>query len=108
MFTTTADTPVVGTPPAPVACTSIDALGPMGLWLVRVSRMRAGVRGKNVPSDVWGVTALEGEEAALLPKTFDAVTVNVYGVPLVRSCTVVLVVVAGTVADWPPGEAVTV
>ena len=36
------------------------------------------------PGMVAGVTALEAEEAALLPLVLVAVTVNVYEVPLVR------------------------
>src|SRR2546429_537015 len=42
-FTTTAETPVLGTPPWPVACTSMLELEPTGLCVPRVSRIRAGV-----------------------------------------------------------------
>src|SRR5438270_4798433 len=48
MLTTTADTPVLGTPPWPAAWTSQVAPGPSGL-IVRVSMMRAGGSGVNVP-----------------------------------------------------------
>ena len=44
-LTATADTPDSGTPPCPVICTSTVAPGPTGPGPLRVSRMRAGVRG---------------------------------------------------------------
>src|SRR5437763_258038 len=48
MLTTTADTPVLGTPPWPAAWTSHVAFGPRGL-IVRVSMMRVGGSGTKVP-----------------------------------------------------------
>ena len=43
---TTAETPVAGTPPRPVACTSIVECGPTDECVVRVSRIRDGSRGE--------------------------------------------------------------
>ncbi len=53
-----------------------------------------------------GVTTLEGADATLVPLLLVAVTVNVYGVPLVKF--VMVHVVAGAVAVQlaPPGAAV--
>ena len=58
------------------------------------------------PGTVAGVTELEAEEALPVPTMFVAVTVNVYGVPLVRPVTVI-----GELAPVPvidPGLEVTV
>ena len=64
-----------------------------------------------IPADtpgtaVVGVTALEGADATLVPLLLVAVTLNVYGVPLVKF--VMVQVVAGAVAIQakPPGAAV--
>src|SRR5438270_915066 len=53
MLTTTAEAPVDGTSPLPAAWTSMLELGPTGLCVVRVSRMRAGDRATNVPFGSW-------------------------------------------------------
>ena len=54
-----------------------------------------------------GVTAAQATDAGEAPATFVAVTVNVYGVPLVNPVTVPVIAPAvDTVA--PPGDAVTV
>jgi hypothetical protein len=41
------------------------------------------------PGTVRGVAALEGDEAGPVPAMFDAVTVNVYVIPLVRPLTTI-------------------
>ncbi len=53
-----------------------------------------------------GVTAVEGNDAAPVPTPLVAVTVNVYGVPLVRPVT--FAEVPALVAVNPPGDDVTV
>ncbi len=55
---------------------------------------------------VAGVTALDAVDEELVPDEFDAVTMNVYDVPLVRPVTSVDVAVV--VAVRPPGSEVTV
>jgi hypothetical protein len=56
-----------------------------------------------------GVTVFEAVEAAPVPMTLVAATVNVYAVPLVRPVTVAVVVLpSAVVAVSPPGEEVTV
>ncbi len=52
---------------------------------------------------VRGVTGADGSEGTLVPLEFVAVTVKVYGVPLVRPEKAQLVVVASVVQTWPPG-----
>src|SRR5438067_10471478 len=66
MLTTTADTPVLGTPPWPAAWTSQVASGPSGL-IVRVSMIRAGGNGMNVPCRIGGAQsdgASSGDDAS--------------------------------------------
>src|SRR5437763_1846506 len=53
MVTTTAETPVLGAPPSPAAGTAVVALGPPGVWAVRVSRRRVGGGGVKVPVGFW-------------------------------------------------------
>src|SRR5215472_11007985 len=61
------------------------------------------------PPDVeLGVTELEAADAAPDPAQLLAVTVNVYAVPFVRPPTVAFSAAPPTLADWPPGDAVTV
>jgi hypothetical protein len=62
--------------------------------------------GAAVPPD--GVTAPEAADADPTPTPFAAVTVKVYAVPFVSPVTVALVAVPLTLADCPPGDAVTV
>ena len=50
------------------------------------------------PGTVTGVTAVEESDAADVPDALDAVTVNVYAVPLVKPVTVADVPVPDTVA----------
>jgi len=57
---------------------------------------------------VAGVTALEAEDALLVPTLWVAVTVNVYAVPFVRPVTVALSAPLDQLAVAPPGLAVTV
>jgi len=57
---------------------------------------------------VRGITGFDSAEAGLVPATFVAVTVNVYGVPLVRPVTVQFVVSPAAAHVFPPGLAVTV
>jgi hypothetical protein len=55
-----------------------------------------------------GVTEFDGTEAELVPDPLVAVTVKVYAVVLESPVTVAAVCVPSTVADAPPGDAVTV
>ena len=58
------------------------------------------------PGTAAGVTLFEGADAGPVPTAFAAVTVKVYGVPLVRPLT--MRGEAGPLALKPPGEEVTV
>ena len=58
------------------------------------------------PGTVDGVTTADADEAAPVPDTFVAVTVNVYDVPFVRPVTVQVVVAVVQVKE--PGVEVTV
>lgn len=58
------------------------------------------------PAMVAGVAGPDGAEAAPVPAALVALTVNVYGEPLVRPVTVQLVVADEQTA--PPGDVVTV
>src|SRR5438270_923238 len=81
-FNTTATAPDVGTPPVPATCTSIDApsVSVEPPCPDRVSRIRAGVNGKNVaapvgaaPEDgcqgVGAITPTTSPIAAMTPRT---------------------------------------
>jgi hypothetical protein len=61
------------------------------------------VTADGTPGTVNGVTLLEGSDVAPLPAALAAVTVKVYGVPLVRPVTVALV---GT-SELPAGAVMT-
>ena len=74
---------------------------------VRVSSKRAGVSGRKRPIQPVGVTAFEVADIAFATP-FDAVTVKVYEVPLVRPLTTALVAEPPTVTDCVPGVAATV
>jgi hypothetical protein len=58
------------------------------------------------PGSVRGVTAVDGDEASPDPAWFDAVTVNVYAIPLPNPVTTIGL--DWPVAVLPPGDAVTV
>ena len=60
----------------------------------------------DVPGTVDGTTAVDAEEAAPVPFTFVAVTVNVYEAPFVRPVTVHEVVAVVQLNE--PGDDVTV
>src|SRR5438067_1682164 len=98
--------PVAGRPKAPAAGTSMLELAPTGPWMPpvpsRVSRIRVGVSGMSSPRVTWGMTALEGAEGGPVPVTSDAVTVNVYDVPLSSPGSGDDVAGPETVADAPP------
>src|SRR6202045_91158 len=49
-FTTTAETPVAGTPPCPATCRRSDCPGPSVLKLPRVSRIRVDGVGRKIPA----------------------------------------------------------
>lgn len=112
-FSTTAEAPVAGTPPAPV--TSSDRVwpavnGPARATLDpdRVSSTREGGRAwKPVAGGSAGVTAADGLEAVPWPPTVRAATVNVYGVPRARPGTMAAVPGPSTLTVAPPGLAVT-
>jgi len=55
-----------------------------------------------------GTTAADAADAALLPTTLAATTLNVYDVPLARPTTVQVKVSAGAVHVFEPGVDVTV
>ena len=55
-----------------------------------------------------GIALLDGVETWLVPAALEAVTVNVYAVPLVRPVNVTLVAVAGTLRLGTAGFEVTV
>ena len=62
----------------------------------------------SVDAPAVGVTAVEAADGGPVPAAFVAVTVNVYGVPLVRPVTVAVRAVPATLAVTPPGVDVTV
>lgn len=90
--------PVTGEPPVD-AGTSQDT----------VTRPSPATTDGTVGADgtVTGVTAVDGADAGPVPMALVAVTVNVYGVPLVRPCTKQVKAVV-VVQVSPPGSAVTV
>jgi hypothetical protein len=55
-----------------------------------------------------GVTGFDAIDGRLVPTALVAVTVNVYGVPLLKGLTTAVSVVAPTLAVTPPGDDVTV
>jgi hypothetical protein len=68
-----------------------------------VLALEVAVTPVGVPGVVAGVAAADGAEEVLVPAELVAVTVKVYGVPLVRPVTVQVVVVPlGVVQIWPP------
>ena len=89
-LTTTADTPVAGTPPRPVICTATSAPAATGAAAapspVRVSRTRLGATVTNVPS-AWVTQVKVVLPPAKVPSVAVAVTVKrptVVGVPEIR------------------------
>src|SRR5229473_845239 len=74
---------------------------------VRVSSRRAGVSGRKKPIQFVGTTGFEAADVAFA-MPFDAVTVKVYEVPLLKPPPTALVGQAPTLADRFPGGAATV
>ncbi len=80
-LTTTADTPVAGTPPMPVTPAAMVAPGPTGDTNppvpLRVSRIRAGVRLWYLPPPAVGVTLFEAADGGPVPTALMAATLKV-------------------------------
>jgi hypothetical protein len=83
----------------------LDAITLSAKKVVVIPPMSAGVP-QEVPGRTVGVTLLLAPDALEVPTAFVAVTVNVYGVPVVKPVTVIGEL--EPVAVMPPGEDVTV